>query len=88
VVPVDGSLLSPVVELRNTFESLPDMLRRPIEMVVFGGELPRADISEMRRMAAELRARGEELDGHSRDIKAVLAQEDSEGELADRLREA
>ncbi|AHH22137.1 hypothetical protein NONO_c73820 [Nocardia nova SH22a] len=85
---MDDSLFSRVVELRNTFESLPDMVRRPIEMVVFGGELPRADISALRRMAAELRAHCEELDGQSRDIKALLAQEDSVGELANQLLKA
>ncbi|PPJ10650.1 hypothetical protein C5E51_10275 [Nocardia nova] len=88
MVPVDGSLFSPVVELRNTFESLPGFLRTPIEMVVFGGELPRADISEMRRMVAEFRARARELENHSTDIEDLLAQEDSAGELADKLREA
>ncbi|WP_156511341.1 LuxR C-terminal-related transcriptional regulator [Nocardia nova] len=85
---MDGSLFSPVVELRNTFESLPGFLRTPIEMVVFGGELPRADISEMRRMVAEFRARARELENHSTDIEDLLAQEDSAGELADKLREA
>ncbi|MEV4235256.1 helix-turn-helix domain-containing protein [Nocardia sp. NPDC049737] len=85
---MDGSLpLNPVVELRNSFEDLPDLVRRPIEMVVFGGELPRADISGMRRMAAEFRAKAAALDDHSKDAKDLLAQDDSVGVLAERLRE-
>ncbi|MGW1740509.1 LuxR C-terminal-related transcriptional regulator [Nocardia sp. NPDC001965] len=85
---MDGSLFSPVVQLRNAFEYLPGFLRAPIEMVVFGGELPGADISGMRRMAAELRARSLELEGHSADIDSLLTQEDSVGETAEQLREA
>ncbi|MFQ6228283.1 protein phosphatase 2C domain-containing protein [Nocardia sp. NPDC002869] len=85
---MDGSLFSPVVQLRNAFEYLPGFLRTPIEMVVFGGELPGADISGMRRMAAELRARSLELEGHSADIDSLLAREDSVGETAEQLREA
>ncbi|MEV0111622.1 hypothetical protein AB0H42_35910, partial [Nocardia sp. NPDC050799] len=56
-------------------------------MVVFGGELPGADISTLRRMAAELRARSLELEGCSSDIDTLLAQEDSVGQLAGQLRE-
>ncbi|MGW6334268.1 hypothetical protein, partial [Nocardia rhamnosiphila] len=85
---MDGSLFSPVVQLRNAFECLPGFLRAPIEMVVFGGELPGADISGMRRMVAELRARSLELEGHAADIDSLLAQEDSVGETAEQLREA
>lgn len=84
---MDGSLLSPVVQLRNAFEVLPGFLRTPIEMVVFGGELPGADISGMRRMADELRAHSLELEGHSADIDSLLTQEDSLGETAGQLRE-
>ncbi|WP_280471080.1 DUF2332 family protein, partial [Nocardia cyriacigeorgica] len=85
---MDGSLFSPVVELRRTFEGLPGFLRTPIELVVFGGELPRADISGLRRLADELRARSAELDDHSADIATLLKQEDSVGELAENLRAA
>ncbi|WP_433492495.1 DEAD/DEAH box helicase [Nocardia grenadensis] len=84
---MDGSLFSPVVQLRNAFECLPGFLRTPIEMVVFGGELPGADISGMRRMVAELRARSLELEGHTADIDSLLTQEDSVGETAEQLRE-
>ncbi|MGW0180424.1 DEAD/DEAH box helicase, partial [Nocardia sp. NPDC003345] len=84
---MDGSLFSPVVEVRNAFESLPGFLRTPIEMVAFGGELPRADISTLRRMAAELRTRSAELEGCATDIETLLAQEDSVGQLATQLRE-
>ncbi|WP_157110341.1 helix-turn-helix domain-containing protein [Nocardia anaemiae] len=85
---MDGSLsLNPVVELRNSFESLPAVVRRPIEMVVFGGELPRADISGMRRMAAEFRAQAAALSDRSEDTKELLAHEDSVGILGERLRE-
>ncbi|MFD4404326.1 sigma-70 family RNA polymerase sigma factor [Nocardia sp. NPDC058499] len=84
---MDGSLFSPVVQLRNAFELLPGFLRTPIEMVVFGGELPGADISGMRRMADELRARSLELEGHSADIDSLLTHEDSLGETAEKLRE-
>ncbi|MEV0111577.1 hypothetical protein AB0H42_35415, partial [Nocardia sp. NPDC050799] len=85
---MDGSLFSPVVQLRTAFECLPGFLRTPIEMVVFGGELPGADISGMRRMASELRARSLELEGHSADIDSLLTHEDSVGETAEQLREA
>ncbi|WP_280453507.1 helix-turn-helix domain-containing protein, partial [Nocardia cyriacigeorgica] len=85
---MDGSLFSPVVELRRAFEALPGFLRTPIELVVFGGELPRADISGMRRLADELRARSAELDDHSADLASLLKQEDSVGELAENLRAA
>ncbi|WP_043740470.1 helix-turn-helix domain-containing protein [Nocardia carnea] len=84
---MDGSLLSPVVQLRNAFEVLPGFLRTPIEMVVFGGELPGADISGMRRMAAELRAHSLEMEDHSADIDSLLTHEDSLGETAEQLRE-
>ncbi|WP_433203100.1 hypothetical protein ACQP1G_13470 [Nocardia sp. CA-107356] len=85
---MDGSWSpNPVVELRNSFEGLPAVVRRPIEMVVFGGELPRADISGMRRMAAEFRAKAAALSDHSEDAKDILAQQDSVGELGERLRE-
>lgn len=83
---MDGSLFSPVVELRRAFEALPGFLRTPIELVVFGGELPRADISGLRRLAAELRARSAELDGHSADLASLVTQEDSVGEMAEELR--
>ncbi|WP_433759772.1 helix-turn-helix domain-containing protein [Nocardia sp. CA-135398] len=85
---MDGSLsLNPVVQLRNSFESLPAVVRRPIEMVVFGGELPRADISGMRRMAAEFRVQAAALNDRAQDTKELLAQEDSMGVLGERLRE-
>ncbi|MFI7667514.1 helix-turn-helix domain-containing protein [Nocardia sp. NPDC049526] len=85
---MDGSWsLNPVVELRNSFEGLPAVVRRPIEMVVFGGELPRADISGMRRMAAEFRAKAAALSDHSEEAKELLVQEDSLGVLGERLRE-
>ncbi|WP_157187612.1 helix-turn-helix domain-containing protein [Nocardia vinacea] len=85
---MDGSRsLNPVVELRNAFEGLPTVVRRPIEMVVFGGELPRADISGMRRIAAEFRSKAAALSDHSEDAEDLLAQEDSVGVLGERLRE-
>ncbi|MFI6310202.1 helix-turn-helix domain-containing protein [Nocardia fusca] len=83
----DSWSLNPVVELRKSFEGLPAVLRHPIEMVVFGGELPRADISGMRRMAAEFRAQAAALRDHSEDANNLLAQENSTGALGDRLRE-
>lgn len=85
---MDGSIsLNPVVALRNSFEELPAVVRRPIEMAVFGGELPRADISGMRRMAAEFQTKAAELDDLSVNANALLAQEDSVGRLGDQLRE-
>ncbi|MFI9739845.1 helix-turn-helix domain-containing protein, partial [Nocardia sp. NPDC052278] len=83
----DSLALNPVVQLRNSFEGLPAPVRRPIEMVVFGGELPRADISGMRRMAAEFRAQAAALSDRSEDAKELLAHEDSVGVLGERLRE-
>ncbi|MFI6363636.1 alpha/beta hydrolase [Nocardia sp. NPDC050630] len=80
-------LLNPVVQLRELFEGLPNIVRRPIEMVVFGGDLPRADVSRMRWMAAELRDKAEAMKGHSEDAGSLLAQQDSVGALGDRLRE-
>ncbi|WP_187684785.1 helix-turn-helix domain-containing protein [Nocardia wallacei] len=79
--------LNPVVQVREAFESLPDLVRRPIEMVVFGGDLPRADISRMRELAAELRARAAALQEHAHDAGNLLAQQDSIGAFADELRE-
>ncbi|MEU2122306.1 helix-turn-helix domain-containing protein [Nocardia niwae] len=85
---MDGSFsLNPVVELRRLFESLPSAVRRPIELVVFGGDLPRADVSRMRWMAAELRAEAAAMNEHAEDAKKILEQEDSLGALADRVRE-
>ncbi|MBF6465256.1 hypothetical protein IU427_08670 [Nocardia beijingensis] len=85
---MDGSLsLNPVVELRRLFEGLPGPVRRPIELVVFGGDLPRADVSRMRWMAAELRAKADAMNEHAEDAGNILAQEDSLGTLGDRVRE-
>ncbi|WP_280494541.1 hypothetical protein [Nocardia asiatica] len=87
-MPADGSWsLNPVVEVRRLFESLPTVVRRPIELVVFGGDLPRADVSGMRWMAAELRAKAAAMNGHAEDAKTLLTQEDSLGALGDRVRE-
>ncbi|MGW4093732.1 helix-turn-helix domain-containing protein [Nocardia sp. NPDC004718] len=69
------------------FESLPPVVRRPIELVVFGGDLPRADVSGMRWMAAELRAKAAAMKNHGDDAEKILAQEDSLGALGDRVRE-
>ncbi len=79
--------LNPVVELRRLFEGLPGPVRRPIELVVFGGDLPRADVSRMRWMAAELRAKADAMNEHAEDAGNILAQEDSLGTLGDRVRE-
>ncbi|MBF6205201.1 helix-turn-helix domain-containing protein [Streptomyces gardneri] len=85
---VDGSwLLNRVVELRTLFEGLPTPVRRSIELVVFGGDLPRADVSGMRWVAAELRAKAAAMNGHADDAKTLLAEEDSLGALGDRVRE-
>ncbi|MGY1877009.1 helix-turn-helix domain-containing protein [Nocardia gipuzkoensis] len=85
---MDGSLsLNPVVELRTLFEGLPPVVRRPIELVVFGGDLPRADVSGMRWMARELRSKAAAMNGHAEDAEKLLAQEDSLGALGDRVRE-
>ncbi|WP_159927065.1 MULTISPECIES: helix-turn-helix domain-containing protein [Nocardia] len=85
---MDGSWsLNPVVELRTLFEGLPTVVRRPIELVVFGGDLPRADVSGMRWMAAELRAKAAAMNGHADDAQTLLAEEDSLGALGDRVRE-
>ncbi|WP_433599221.1 GNAT family N-acetyltransferase [Nocardia sp. CA-135953] len=85
-----GDALSPnpVVQLREVFEGLPSVVRRPIEMVVFGGDLPRADISRMRWMAAELRDRAAAINGHALDVGSLLAQQDSVGVFGDQLRAA
>ncbi|WP_433761243.1 helix-turn-helix domain-containing protein [Nocardia sp. CA-135398] len=79
--------LNPVVELRKAFEELPPGVRRPIVVLVFGGELPRADVSGMRWMAAELRAKAAAMNAHAEDAEKLLAQEDSLGALGDRVRE-
>ncbi|WP_249645683.1 hypothetical protein, partial [Nocardia sputi] len=85
---MDGSwALDSVVELRALFEGLTPAVRRPIELVVFGGDLPRADLSGMRRMAAELRAEAAAMNGYAQDAQTLLAEEDSLGALGDRLRE-
>ncbi|WP_157110848.1 hypothetical protein, partial [Nocardia anaemiae] len=80
--------LNPVVQLREMFEGLPDMVRRPIEMVVFGGDLPRADISRMRWMAAELRDKAAAMNDYALNAGTLLAQQDSLGMFGDQLREA
>ncbi|MBF6243612.1 MFS transporter [Nocardia elegans] len=80
-------LLNPVVQLRELFEGLPDIVRRPIEMVVFGGDLPRADVSRMRWMAAQLRDKAVAMDSHAADARSLLTRQDSIGSLGDRLRE-
>ncbi|GAB2719130.1 YwqJ-related putative deaminase [Nocardia thraciensis] len=77
-----------LAQARGLFEALPDGVRRPIEIVVFGGDLPRADVSRMRWMAAELRRRAAAMDGHGQDAASVLAQQDSVGVFGDRMREA
>ncbi len=79
--------LNPVVELRTLFEGLPPVVRRPIQLVVFGGDLPRADVSGMRWMAGELRSKAAAMNGHAEDAEKLLAQEDSLGALGDRVRE-
>ncbi|MBF6338830.1 helix-turn-helix domain-containing protein [Nocardia abscessus] len=79
--------LNPVVELRTLFEGLPTVVRRPIELVVFGGDLPRADVSGMRWMAGELRSKAAAMNRHAEDAEKILAQEDSLGALGDRVRE-
>ncbi|MFG3619462.1 helix-turn-helix domain-containing protein [Nocardia sp. NPDC047654] len=85
---MDGSWsLNPVVELRTLFEGLPTPVRRPVELGVFGGDLPRADVSGMRWMAAELRSKAAAMNGHAEDAETILAQEDSLGMLGDRVRE-
>ncbi|MCU1645011.1 MAG: hypothetical protein JWN03_5286, partial [Nocardia sp.] len=80
------SLLNPVVQLRALFEGLPAVVRHPIEMVVFGGDLPRADVSGMRAMASELRAKAAEINGHVEDARTLLALEQTVGTLGDGLR--
>lgn len=80
--------LNPVVQVREVFESLPDVLRVPIEMVVFGGELPRADISQMRWMAEQLRDNAAALGEHAEELKQVLAQQTSVGQFGDQVRGA
>ncbi|MFE9320125.1 NUDIX domain-containing protein [Nocardia sp. NPDC052278] len=84
----DGFSLNPVVQLRELFEGLPGPVRRPIEMVVFGGDLPRADIAKMRWLAAELRDKAAAMNDHVSDAGNLLAQQDSVGVFGDRLREA
>ncbi|WP_157229180.1 alpha/beta fold hydrolase [Nocardia brevicatena] len=86
---MDGSSFpDPVAELQNLFESLPDGLRDLIEAVVFGGGLPRADISGMRWMVTELRKYATALDGQSEDAKYILEQENSVGTVGDQARKA
>ncbi|WP_030517754.1 phosphotransferase [Nocardia sp. NRRL WC-3656] len=84
----DALLLDPVVQARKLFESLPTAIRRPIEMVVFGGDLPQADISRMRSMVADLRNTAATIDHHAHDAEALLAQQDSQGDFGEALREA
>lgn len=78
---------NPVVQLRQLFEGLPEVVRAPVEMVVFGGELPRADVSEMRWLAGELRNKAEAMNGHADDAKKLLEQQDSVGVFGDHLRD-
>ncbi|MEV0366344.1 hypothetical protein [Nocardia fusca] len=85
---VDSELLNPVVALRDAFEGLPDFVRLPIEMVVFGGMLPNTDISQMRWMAEELRTDAAALGQHADAVKNVLAQEHSIGRFGDGFRDA
>lgn len=76
-----------VVQLRQLFEGLQDVVRDQVEMVVFGGELPRADVSEMRWLAGELRNKAEAMNGHADDAKKLLDQQDSVGVFGDHLRD-
>uniref|UniRef100_UPI0024589F24 hypothetical protein n=1 Tax=Nocardia wallacei TaxID=480035 RepID=UPI0024589F24 len=78
---------NPAVQARELFECLPDFVRRPIEMVVFGGDLPRADVSRMRWLAAQLRDQAAALSGHADEARALLAQHDSVGAFGDQARE-
>ncbi|MGW6330836.1 hypothetical protein [Nocardia rhamnosiphila] len=84
----ESTLLNPVVALRDEFEGLPDFVRLPIEMVVFGGMLPNTDISQMRWMAEELRTDAAALGEHAEDVKNILAQEHSIGRFGDGFRAA
>ncbi|MFI1460369.1 zeta toxin family protein [Nocardia carnea] len=84
----DSTLLNPVVALRDAFDGLPDFVRLPIEMVVFGGMLPTTDISQMRWMAEELRTDAAALGEYAEDVKSMLAQEHSIGRFGDGFRDA
>ncbi|BCK56248.1 hypothetical protein [Nocardia wallacei] len=77
----------PAVQARELFDCLPEFVRRPIEMVVFGGDLPRADVSRMRWLAAQLREHAVALSGRAEDARALLAQHDSLGAFGDQARE-
>ncbi|MGW5516804.1 hypothetical protein ACWEVC_18845, partial [Nocardia africana] len=83
----DGISINPVEQVRQLFESLPQPVRGVVEAVVFGGDLPRADISRMRQLAEGLRERAGALNEHGQDAGNLLAQQDSVGEFADGLRE-
>ncbi|MEU4312193.1 hypothetical protein [Nocardia sp. NPDC024068] len=85
---LESTLLNPVVALRDAFEGLPDFVRLPIEMVVFGGMLPNTDISQMRWMAEELRTDAAALGEHAEGLKNILAQEHSIGRFGDGFRDA
>ncbi|MFJ1456480.1 DEAD/DEAH box helicase [Nocardia sp. N2S4-5] len=83
----DGIALNPVEQARQVFESLPDPARGVVEAVVFGGNLPRTEITRMRELADGLRARAGALGEHAQDAGSILAQQDSVGAFADGLRE-
>ncbi|ONM48492.1 NUDIX domain-containing protein [Nocardia donostiensis] len=76
----------PVDELRAIFESLPGAIPQWVQWVAFGGDLPRADVSQMRAMAAQLRAGGEDLDEHIVSVKRLIAQHVSVGRFGDGVR--
>ncbi|WP_280370262.1 hypothetical protein, partial [Nocardia wallacei] len=84
---VDILSSDPLVQARELFEGLPDFVRWPVEMSVFGGDLPRADVSRMRWMAAQLREKAAAMLGHADDATGVLAQLDAVGAFGDQVRE-
>uniref|UniRef100_UPI00245838E5 hypothetical protein n=1 Tax=Nocardia wallacei TaxID=480035 RepID=UPI00245838E5 len=84
---VDILSSDPLVQARELFEGLPDFVRWPVQMAVFGGDLPRADVSRMRWMAAQLREKAAAMLGHADDATGVLAQLDAVGTFGDQVRE-
>ncbi|WP_280333195.1 amidase family protein [Nocardia wallacei] len=82
---------TPVVLARELYEQAVELLPAPVrwlvEMVVFGGDLPRADVSRMRWMAARLREKAASLNEYAEEARSLGVEQDTVGVLGDKVRE-
>ena len=79
--------LNPIQPVRQLLEIFREIVPPYVQLVVFGGELPRADVDGMRRMAADLRVHADRMGGTADEARKLLAEVPAAGQFASRLQE-